>query len=132
MIRYCQRPDTTVKKNGYIFRGSNLAIFIASLVNWGQHLKERIHSCRSKFFTIKVGFILEGLCFAKTHRGCYESCSPFVKIAKNIHVYLCISLTVFLQELRQFNTTTICRTLQPLHAISRRPGQHKKHRLPRE
>ena len=51
------------KMNGYIFRGSNSAIFIfASFLNGGQLLKERICSYRSKFFPLRVDTILEGVC----------------------------------------------------------------------
>ena len=37
--------------NGYTCRGSNSSNFYASLLSWGQLLKERICSSRSKFFT---------------------------------------------------------------------------------
>ena len=45
----------------YTNRGGNCVIFIfTSSINWGQHLKDRICSSGSKFFSLRVHPILEG------------------------------------------------------------------------
>ena len=54
---------------GYTFRENNSTIFcFASLLNWGELLKERICSTRSKFFHLKVGPSLEGVATWKSQK----------------------------------------------------------------
>ena len=49
------RAPIYLKVTGYTFRGSNSVIFIiASYINWGQLINERICSHRSKFFPLRV------------------------------------------------------------------------------
>ena len=68
---------------GYIFKGSNSAMSIFdSILNWGQLLKEKICSCRSNFFPLRVDPILEGLC-------CYYK-QTRIPILKKLEKHSCI------------------------------------------
>ena len=47
--------------NGYTFRGSNFVIFIvASHINWGHLINDRICPHRSEFFTSRVDWVWSG------------------------------------------------------------------------
>ena len=74
--------------NGYTFRGSNSVIFIvASHINWGHLLKERICSHWSKFFPLRVDPILERLHPACKQTGSLKNCLPLKTCRKKMEVY---------------------------------------------
>ena len=51
----------------------------------GSTLKERICSCRSKFFPLRVDPILEGLPLPGKQTGSHKSCNPFKNDGKTKH-----------------------------------------------
>ena len=72
------------KVNGYTFRGSNSVIFIvASHINWGHIIKERLCSHWSKFIPLRVDPILGRLCPSGKQTGSHENCLPLKTVEKD-------------------------------------------------
>ena len=72
--------------SSYTFRRRNSVIFIvASNVNWGHLIKERICSHWSKFFALRVDPILGRLSGKQT--GSHENCLPLKTWRKKMAVY---------------------------------------------
>ena len=70
-----------LKMNGYTFRGSNSVIFIiASHINWGHLIKERIRFHQSKFFPLRVDPILGRLSSRQANK--VTKLSPFKNMAR--------------------------------------------------
>ena len=68
---------SSIKVNGYTFRGSNSAIFILTFfLNGGLLLKEKICSYRSKFFPLRVDPIFKRLYFPGKQTERYKSYFP--------------------------------------------------------
>ena len=73
------------KMNGYTLRGSNSVFFIiASHINWGHLIKERICSHRSKFFHLRVDHFRTS---GKQTGSQKENCLPLKTWRKKIKVY---------------------------------------------
>ena len=76
--------------------GAATAIFVfASLLKWGQLIKERICSSRSKFLSFRVDPILEGVNCPGKQTGSHRSCFPLKMEEKHgLPIHLNVSLKV--------------------------------------
>ena len=80
LLSFKHTPEVCLHKvNGYISRGSNSVILIfASLLNGSLLLKGKNLLLRSKFFPLRVDFILEGFYPSGNQTGSQKKLFPFV------------------------------------------------------
>ena len=80
-----------LKVNEYTFKGSNsTGPYFASFLNGGQLLKNRICSCRSKFFPLGADPILLGIVAQKSIPGNTKFVSLCKNDGKSMQIYPCI------------------------------------------
>ena len=59
----------------------------AFLLNWGQLLKKRICSCRSKFLSLRVVHISKGFVVQRSKKE-VKNCSSVVKLVAGVPIYI--------------------------------------------